>query len=724
MKKLNLLVISALLATGLAACGGTDTSSSSETGQTGTSDTGTSQEAPVVDLAALAKEAYGYVSATYDSFANGIGGDQDLATECKTTDEGGKEYVFQIRYSIADSAKEFLAISEAGDKLLVTQGSEEKTLAKALHAEVLYNDEVKHTADHNIRVAKLSAGLKELYDTADGAQVTVTGKLVRVRADGNGYHIADGEHAIYVYTKEALPEGVKVGDYLKVGGELDIYNGLYEVKPNSVEKVEAGSVKEPVTLEVGTIKDPTNKYYQSREAKITDLQIVNITGQHKTSSKGEEYEQVEVTVMADGCTILIHNESRKMTAEDFATWGWDGTKFADTAPKAGQLLTAEGFIDFYKGNVQVSGAKFVSAKDGGGELPEVPEPAVEKKTIEELLALPTTAINDKAFEVTGIMETKDDGDKYGNCYLTDAATGKTIRVYGTTTTETALAWNGVDSYAFNNPKDAVTTLKDIKNGEKVTMKVLYAPFNTERQVNGIITAHVASTDKYTASVVEDPSCTVTLSKSADLAYGEEVTVNVAPKTEGHIVEDAYVVLANGQKVNIKDTLKFNATCVNEVHVVCGEKPAVGAPLTFTVDDIQPKANNYADNLGAKVGDTTIDAIHVGNYGDGIQMRCKAADQHSQFYNTTAFAKPIESIEIAMNAAKTYTKSNMVVETGTSAFNKSVAPAAEMAVASDGATTTYTIPVRTAGDTFFRIAHIGSTIDGTFFISSVTINFVA
>ena len=78
MKKLNLLVVSALLALGLASCGNdTPTPSSSEEEIVTTEST---SEGPVVDLAKLAEDAYATVSATYDAFATGIAVDQNLKT--------------------------------------------------------------------------------------------------------------------------------------------------------------------------------------------------------------------------------------------------------------------------------------------------------------------------------------------------------------------------------------------------------------------------------------------------------------------------------------------------------------------------------------------------------------------------------------------------------------------------------------------------------------------
>lgn len=714
MKKLNLLVVSALMALGLTACGGDPAESTSSPETPTTSET--TSEAPVVDYAALAAEAFGYVSAPYDAFSNGIGADQDLAPTCTA-----QNVTFQIRYTVSAVAAANLALSAEGDKLLVTQDMEEHAYVKALKAEVLHEGTVVLTKEYNVKVGKL-ASIASLYSAADGTIVTTVGKVVRVRSDGNGFHMADGDHAIYVY-RGTLPEGGKVGDTVKVAGELDIYNGIYEIKNATVEATKT-AVTDPVTLELQNQEDMTANAIVSREATITKGYLVDIGGFQKTASNGEKYICIEATVVnSKNKSFLIHAEDRKMSEEDFASWGFtlssDGQSgtFSNPKLKKGSAITAHGFVDFYGGKAQLGFPVLDTVEDWSGEVPSIPEPTVAKKSVSELLKMGDKNIVDKAFEVTGILEGKSDTDDYGNGFLTDPETLESIRIYGNTTTASALAWNTIDSYSYSNPKDGKTSLADVHNGEEVTMKVLYqgGEYNSPRIV-AVTTAHKASTKTYTAEVVKNETCDVTLSKTEGIAYGEEITITATPKVAGHAVSKIEITDAFGNVTRgDAKTMKFKATCVNKVSVTCEAVDLT--KLKFTVDDIQPKNGSYADNT-AVLRDATIEASQVGNYGEGIQMRYKSVS--SMFFNTTAFEKAIASIKIEF--AKPLTKANMVVETATTAFTKdTVIDEAKVVTPVDGQAT-YVIDGTTDAK-FFRVAHIGSKVSGTFYIASVTINYV-
>ena len=548
MKKLNLLVVSALLALGLASCGNDTPAPSSSEEEIVTTESTSEDPAPVVDYAKLAGDAYATVSATYDAFATGIAVDQDLKTSAEI-EENSVKYTFSISYEVSEAAKTWLAISESGDKLLVSPDKEDHALKDALTAKVSYENEVKYTKSHNVKVSATNiVSIAEVYEMAKGDSVVVVGQVTRVLASGKGFIISDGEHAIDVYTTKTW-EAATVGTKVKIAGTLDIYNGLYEVKPDTVDVYE-GAVATPTPLEITSVTDTSSKYLQSREATVTKGYIMNITGTHKTSSSGAEYDLVEATVVLnEGGSVLVRCDSRYASAEDFASWGYntETKEFGETSPKKGQGLYASGYVDFYNGKIQVAESKFISAAEWEGDVPKIPAPAAVKTTIAKLNAL-TASVTDTMYTVSGILETKKDTDKYGNGYLTDPATGETIMIYGATTTESALAWNDVDAFKFTNPKDAVTTLADVKNGEYITMNVVFTLYGTTAEIMGVVTSHVAATTKYTASVEANETCTVALSKTEEIAYGEEVSVTVTPATEGHVVKEAYVETAQGEKV--------------------------------------------------------------------------------------------------------------------------------------------------------------------------------
>ena len=724
MKKLNLLVVSALLALGLASCGNdTPTPSSSEEEIVTTEST---SEEPVVDLAKLAGDAYATVSATYDAFATGIAVDQELKTTAEI-EENSVKYTFSIAYEVAEAAKTWLAISETGDKLLVTPDKEDHALKDALTAKVSYENEVKYTKTHNVKVSATNIiSIAEVYDMADGASVVIVGQVTRILASGKGFLVSDGEHSINIYSSKTW-ENATIGAKVKIAGELDIYNGLYEVKPDTVDVYE-GTVADPVPLEITGVSDPTSKYLQSREATVTKGYLMNITGTHKTSSSGAEYDLVEATVVLnEGGSVLVRCDSRYATAEDFATWGYDTTAKAltEASPKKGQALTASGYVDFYSGKIQVAESKFISAAEWEGDIPKIPAPAAVKTTIAKLNKM-TSSVTDTAYIVSGILETKKDSDKYGNGYLTDPATGETIMIYEATTTESALAWNDVDTFAFTNPKDAVTTLADIHNGEYITMKVVFTLFNTTPEIMGVVTAHEAATTKYTASAEPSDTCTVALSKTEEIAYGEEVSVTVTPATEGHVVKSAYVENAQGQKTDILsslegNTLKFNATVVNKVIVTCGEAPKAGDPITLTPDALGLTTSYNDEVMSKEVGGTTWSWTRImkNSSANAIQMNTASkGGVNSHLWNTVAFEKPIANVVLNFASNQTSKKSVIAVEAGTS----EIATPGTSYIAWDGNATMTWTPA-TADCTFFSIAHDPSN-SGATYLASIVINFAA
>ena len=724
MKKLNLLVVSALLALGLASCGNdTPTPSSSEEEIVTTEST---SEGPVVDLAKLAEDAYATVSATYDAFATGIAVDQNLKTTAEI-EENSVKYTFSIAYEVSEAAKTWLAISETGDKLLVTPDREDHALKDALTAKVSYENEVKYTKTHNVKVSATNiVSLAEVYDMEDGASVVIVGQVTRILASGKGFLVSDGEHSMYIYSGKTW-EAATLGAKVKIAGELDIYNGLYEVKPDTVDVYE-GEVANPVPLEITGVTDPSSKYLQSREATVTKGYLMNITGTKKTSSSNVDYDLVEATVVLnEGGSVLVRCDSRYASAEDFKTWGYDTTTHAltDKSPKKGQALTASGYVDFYSGKIQVAESKFISSAAWEGDVPKVPAPAAVRTTIAKLNKM-TAPVTDTAYIVSGILETKKDTDKYGNGYLTDPATGETIKIYGATATESAIAWNDVDAFAFSNPKDADTTLADVHNGEYVTMKVVFDVFNNTPQIKGVITAHEAATTKYKASFEPNDTCTVALSKTEGIAYGEEVSVTVTPATEGHVVKSAYVENAQGQKTDILSSLegnalKFNATVVNKVIVTCGEAPKAGDPITLTPDALGLTTSYNDEVMSKEVGGTTWSWTRImkSSSANAIQMNTASkGGVNSHLWNTVAFEKPIANVVLSFASNQKSTKSVIAVEGGTSAIET----AGTSYIPWDGNPTMTWTPA-TADCTFFSIAHDPSE-SGATYITSIAINFVA
>ena len=157
--------------------------------------------------------------------------------------------------------------------------------------------------------------------------------------------------------------------------------------------------------------------------------------------------------------------------------------------------------------------------------------------------------NDVTVTITGVMEGLNHEDAYGNFYL--SAGGKSIKVYGSTTTATAFDKSVAGTVAFTNPKDAKETLKDYNNGDVVTVDALVVAYKGQPELKVVVTGKAANSEKYAASVTVDGGHgTATISKNADLAYGEAITVTAAP-------ENGYRVKSVVNKPFIESNAKNN-----------------------------------------------------------------------------------------------------------------------------------------------------------------------
>ncbi len=185
------------------------------------------------------------------------------------------------------------------------------------------------------------------------------------------------------------------------------------------------------------------------------------------------------------------------------------------------------------------------------------------------------------YEAEGIIEGLSHSDQYGNAYLTDVESGKTVKIYGLTTTESALVTAG-DTTTFTNPKDAVTTLADVNNGEKI--KIIGVFTSWAKNISGVLKTHETATNKYAASYETNEHATIVLDKTADLSYGDVVTVTVTPET-GYAIDSVKNETLYGSEDAAKTEdgkFTFKATCSNKL-VVTVSKPATGE-TTFDLTD--------------------------------------------------------------------------------------------------------------------------------------------
>ena len=731
MKKLKLLVLSSALIMGLTACGGT-------TADTNSSDTTTSSAASTVNYATLANEAITNISASYDKWAtSGVSNNQTLTISSEVTDATtGTKYNFAISYSLADAAKDYLSISSDGAKLVVKADSEDHSFKNGVTASASYNGTVYATKSFNIKVnAKNYIGLDKVYYKADKDSVTTRGYVQALNKNASIITIAAGENAVSLYSSNAkYYSELKKGDLVEVTGTVSIYNGYYEIKPTSITTVDDDSIAAPVDLVIDGNTDLDDAAsIQSRNASFEGY-LFSLAATKKNTSKRGDYCAMDATVYVGSETdgwqsISVHLESDKVSDTAIMTsWGVDVTNFTllGTAPVKGSKVSVSGYMSWF--NVaQISDAKLVSTDTWKGTIPTAPEPAIKSATIADLNKK-TASETDVLYEVSGIFEGRVES-AFGNGYLTDPTTGETIMVYGLTgTAGKGLAWNGLDAYTWSNPKDFLTSCADLKNGDYVTLKVMYTYYSgtSTPEIMGYLESRTASADTtyiYTASVsaTNDDGATVSLSKTTGITYGEEITVNATSSKTGYVVDTIKVTDAQG-KITTLTGNTFKATCVNKVEVTFKDGTVVLTDTTITASKLSMNGSSYTDystpidgttwkcHAATESGSTTPTYIQM-NKGKGCYL-----------YNTTALPSAIKSVVITFNKSTiSETKinsTNCLIASGTFALTAGTTACGE--ISADNLAYTYTPSTTT--DTYFAMS-LNESNKGVVYIDSIVINFV-
>lgn len=179
--------------------------------------------------------------------------------------------------------------------------------------------------------------IKEAYKLEKGTLTSVYGKYIGNFNEGttaNGIFIGDGEYSLYVYRAKA-PEGAKIGDSLVVTGELDIYNGLFQMGSGATVELDSenrGTAPEVLNLTSLEGIDGTDA---GKQAKVTGT----IESNKAEESKDKKYFTVTTKVkVSDTLTIEVRTDSRYSSKETFE---------AMKALKEGDNATIVGFISFF-----------------------------------------------------------------------------------------------------------------------------------------------------------------------------------------------------------------------------------------------------------------------------------------------------------------------------------------------------------------------------------------
>lgn len=220
------------------------------------------------------------------------------------------------------------------------------------------------------------------------------------------------------------------------------------------------------------------------------------------------------------------------------------------------------------------------------------------------------------YSVTGIIEGLA-GDQYGNSYLTDKTTGESIKVYGLSGNENKGFTYTDGKWSYSNPKDATDSLKDVHNGEEVTLNVMFEDAKGTANIVGSVISHEAKDYTYASTITVGENGTASLSTNDPVAYGTKVTVTATP-SEGYIVDTVKVTTAYGSKTleAAEDgTYSYEVTCKNEVSVTFAEKPS-GDVQTVKLSASDFTAADAAKNITQTVKGFTV-ALSLSSANAGL-----------------------------------------------------------------------------------------------------------
>ena len=365
---------------------------------------------------------------------------------------------------------------------------------------------------------------------------------------------------------------------------------------------------------------------------------------YMTATKGEALVKGKADEAHSGGDIYtnaIQLYFPKAAAADIAAKLLDGAKIEATF----QLKNYHGIVrncfDLTKDDIDVKEA---------GVAWNIPEPTVATKTLAEFLAAENTKA--VAYNVTAqikAFKSNATKDAYGNMTITDGTND--LVIYGSSATETALAWDKASSYVFTNPQDFLknTTSQALAVGNTITMKLIRSDYTkdgvTTKQGQGIITNVVAvattaiALDKTTAELEVGDTLTLTATRTpansntpCEWISSDETKATV----EGGIVT---AKAAGTVKITAKISDSIKAECNITVKASTAtslvlDKVGTGVATDYVTEDTEYTLNGYVMVYnGAK------------KQGDSILLN---KDKSAFLYNKTAMPKSIKSVKLTTN----------------------------------------------------------------------------
>ncbi len=324
------------------------------------------------------------------------------------------------------------------------------------------------------------------------------------------------------------------------------------------------------------------------------------------------------------------------------------------------------------------------------------------------------------YRITGIIESLK-GDVYGNAYLTDPETGKSVQIYGLTGTDDNKCFDSSassDSKFFNNPKDAQTSLADVKNGEEVTVRVGWCVFNTKTEIFGVLESHKASERTYGVNLNTPENGTVTADKET-YTYGETVTLTVTPD-DGYEVKSVAATTAAGNNITVtsgETGYTFAATCVNNVTVTFDLIPSgTVKTVTWNCGGEGPAASSEDDTeFSATFGTQSVKmgGTLIKDNSSYLMMYSKNGD--SFIYSKDALPGSITSITIKTNSGASSSAEYLA-----SVGSASLSTVNKTGAVNVAAKTEYTFNFDVEGAKYFQVTSASSKYNGQ--LVSITITY--
>lgn len=236
-------------------------------------------------------------------------------------------------------------------------------------------------------------------------------------------------------------------------------------------------------------------------------------------------------------------------------------------------------------------------------------------------------------------------DQYGNAYITDPDSGRSIQLYGLSSDMSAFSMEGT-TLKYTNLKDAATKLTEVANGSKVTLNVQWSA--NYHNAYSVYVSHEA----YTAN------------------YNIEVAA----------VENGTVTFRDTSVQTLKATIDADTLGLTSSYAEGTSKISVdGTDVALSYEYLMKNSNNGAIQM---------------NKGQSIVR------------NTTATPYEIDSIELHFASDNTANKARLAVTFGTAEITTA---AEEGTIAYDAGNLVQTIDCDVEGATFFRVEHTTTNV---------------